>query len=152
LLPTVEVIQADPYDGAAMTDLFRGADAVINLIGILHERLPQLTFERAHVDLARTVVAACRAANVGRLVHMSALNADRAGPSRYLKSKGEAEEIVMASRLAWTIFRPSIIFGRDDSFLNMFAGLMRRLPVIALAAPTARFQPVHVADVVRCSV
>jgi uncharacterized protein YbjT (DUF2867 family) len=152
LLPTVEVIQGDPYDGAAMANLFRGADAVINLIGIVNERPPRLTFERVHVELVRNVVAACRTANVTRLLHMSALNADRSGPSRYLRTKGEAEEIVMASGLAWTIFRPSIIFGCEDSFLNMFAKLMRHLPVIALAAPNARFQPVHVADVVRCFV
>jgi uncharacterized protein YbjT (DUF2867 family) len=152
LLPTVEVIEADPQDGVAMTNLFRGADAVINLVGILNERAPRLTFDHVHVELARTVVAACRTANVTRLLHMSALNADRAGPSRYLRSKGEAEEIVMGSGLAWTIFRPSIIFGREDSFLNMFAELMRHLPVIALAAPNARFQPVHVTDVVNCFV
>jgi uncharacterized protein YbjT (DUF2867 family) len=152
LLPTVEVIQADPQDGAAMTNLFRGADAVVNLVGIVNERAPRITFDRVHVALARTVVAACRTANVTRLLHMSALNADRAGPSRYLRSKGEAEEIVMGSGLAWTIFRPSIIFGREDSFLNMFAKLMRHLPVIALAVPNARFQPVHVADVVHCFV
>jgi NADH dehydrogenase len=152
LLPTVEVIQADPQDGVAMTNLFRGADAVINLVGILNERAPRLTFDHVHVELARTVVAACRTANVTRLLHMSALNADNAGPSRYLRSKGEAEEIVMGSGLAWTIFRPSVIFGREDSFLNMFAELMRHLPVIALAAPNARFQPVHVTDVVNCFV
>lgn len=152
LLPTVEVLQADPQDGAAMINLFRGAAAVINLVGIVNERPPGITFDRVHVELARTVVAACRTANVTRLLHMSALNADRAGPSRYLRSKGEAEEIVMGSGLAWTIFRPSIIFGREDSFLNMFAKLMRHLPVIALAAPNARFQPVHVTDVVDCFV
>ncbi len=152
LLPTVEVLQADPQDGAAMTDLIRGADAVINLVGIVNERAPRITFDRVHVELARTVVAACRTANVTRLLHMSALNADRAGPSRYLRSKGEAEEIVMGSGLAWTIFRPSVIFGREDSFLNMFAKLMRHLPVIALAAPNARFQPIHVADVANCFV
>ena len=150
LLPTIEVIEGNPHDNAAMVALFRGADAVVNLIGILHERTPQATFERVHVDLARNVVAACRSANVARLLHMSALNADRNGPSRYLRSKGEAEEIVMSSGLAWTIFRPSVIFGREDSFLNMFANVMRRLPVIALAAPNARFQPIHVTDVVRC--
>ena len=150
LLPTVELIEADPYDNAAMTAVFRGADVVVNLIGILHERAPRMTFERAHVELARSIVAACGNANVPRLLHMSALNADRNGPSRYLRSKGEAEEIVAGSALAWTIFRPSVIFGREDSFLNMFAHLMRRLPVIALAAPNARFQPIHVSDVIRC--
>jgi uncharacterized protein YbjT (DUF2867 family) len=150
LLPTVEVVEMDPYDGGALTRLFHGADAVINLVGVLNERPPRITFEHAHVDMARTVVASCRAAQVPRLLHMSALNADRTGPSRYLKTKGQAEEIVSGSGLAWTIFRPSVIFGRGDSFLNLFARLMRSLPVIALAAPSARFAPIYVEDVVRC--
>ena len=152
LLPTVEAIEGDPYDGAFLVNLLRGSDAVVNLVGILHERPPALTFQRAHVDLARIAVAACRDARVPRFLQMSALNADRAGPSRYLRSKGEAEEIVTGSGLAWTIFRPSVIFGRDDSFLNMFAQLMRHLPVVALAAPHARFAPVYVEDVARCFV
>ncbi|HEY4137928.1 MAG TPA: complex I NDUFA9 subunit family protein [Casimicrobiaceae bacterium] len=152
LLPTAEVIEADPYDGAALTNVFHGADAVVNLIGILNEQPPGNTFARAHVEMARSVVAACRQARVARLLHMSALNADPSGPSRYLKTKGEAEEIVRDSGLAWTIFRPSVIFGRGDSFLNLFARLMRSLPVIALAAPNARFAPIYVEDVARCFV
>ena len=80
------------------------------------------------------MVAACRAAGVARLLHMSALDADRAGPSRYLRTKAEAEAIVAGSGLRWTIFRPSVIFGREDSFLNLFARLSRALPVVALAA------------------
>jgi uncharacterized protein YbjT (DUF2867 family) len=152
LLPTVEVVELDPYDGGALVRLFRGADVVVNLVGILNERAPQITFERAHVELTRTIVASCRAANVARLLQMSALNADPNGPSRYLRTKGEAEEIVASSALAWTIFRPSVIFGREDSFLNMFARLMRSLPVIMLAAPSARFAPIYVDDVVRCFV
>ena len=78
---------------------------------------------------------------------MSALAADRAGPSAYLRSKGEAEAIVRESGLAWTIFRPSVIFGRDDSFLNLFALALRLSPFMALACPNARFQPVYVEDV-----
>jgi uncharacterized protein YbjT (DUF2867 family) len=152
LLPTVEVVEGDPYDSGFLTGLFRGADAVVNLIGILNERPPRVTFERAHVELARIVVAACRNAQTGRLIQMSALNADRNGPSRYLRSKGEAEEIIGSSGLAWTIFRPSVIFGRGDSFLNLFARLMQYLPVVALAAPNARFAPIYVEDVVRCFV
>ena len=149
LLPTVEVVEANPHEPAALAKLARDAAAVVNLVGILHER-GRDTFSRVHVELARNVVNACQAAGVARLLHMSALNADAAAPSRYLRSKGEAEEIVAGSGLRWTIFRPSVIFGREDSFLNLFARLVRHLPVVALAAPQARFQPVYVQDVVRC--
>ena len=146
LLPTVDVVEADVHDPAALASLVRGAGAVVNLVGILHES-GRNTFARVHAELARNVVAACRAGGVRRLVHMSALNADPAGPSRYLASKGEAEAAVAASGLAWTIFRPSVIFGAGDGFLSLFARLARTLPVIALACPDARFQPVYVGDV-----
>ena len=99
------------------------------------------------MGLARKVVAACRAGGAGRLLHMSALNAAAAGPSRYLRTKGEAEAVVREYGLAWTIFRPSVIFGRDDSFLNPFAQALQFLPVMALPCPGARFQPVFVEDV-----
>ncbi len=146
LLPTVDVIEADVHDEATLSRLARGADAVINLVGILHEA-GRVDFDRVHVELARKVVAACRTSGVRRLLHMSAQNADPEGPSRYLRSKGTAEALVAASGLEWTIFRPSVIFGREDSFLNMFAKLERLLPVVALACPGARFQPVFVGDV-----
>ena len=151
LLPTVDVIEADIYDDATLAALVRGAAAVVNLVGILNE--PRRgEFARVHVELARKIVGACRAAGVSRLLHMSALGADPEGPSRYLVTKGEAEAIVAASGLAWTIFRPSVIFGREDRFLNLFARLERMLPVIALACPRARFQPVFVGDVARAFV
>jgi uncharacterized protein YbjT (DUF2867 family) len=146
LLPTVEVLQADVYDPVTLEQLAAGADAMINLVGILNETR-RGDFDRAHVELARKSVAACRAAHVSRLLHMSALNAAPEGPSRYLASKGQAEAIVAASDLAWTIFRPSVIFGREDSFLNLFARLERLLPVVALACAETRFQPVWVGDV-----
>jgi NADH dehydrogenase len=147
LLPTVDVVEADIHEPAALARWLAGADAVVNLVGILNE-IGAETFAGVHVELARKVVAACRAAGVRRLLHMSALNADPAGPSRYLASKGEAEAVVAASGLAWTIFRPSVIFGPGDRFLTLFARLARLMPVIALAAPDARFQPVWVGDVV----
>lgn len=147
LLPTAEVVEADIHDPATLARLVRGADAVVNLVGILNES-GRDTFERVHVELARRVVEACRSCGVTRLVHMSALNADPAGPSRYLASKGEAEKTVTGSDLDWTVFRPSVIFGKGDSFLSLFARLARALPVLALAAPESRFQPVWVGDVV----
>jgi NADH dehydrogenase len=149
LLPTVDVIETDVGDPAVLARLATGAGAVINLAGIISESGTQ-TFDRVHVDVTREEIAACKAGGVRRLLHMSALNADRNGPSRYLRSKGEAEALVMSSGLDWTIFRPSVIFGREDTFLNLFAKLARVLPVIALAGANARFQPVYVGDVAQC--
>lgn len=146
LLPTVDVVETDVHDEAMLSHLTRGVDAAINLVGILHER-NRGDFDRVHIELARKLVAACRTSGVPRLLHMSALNADPEGPSRYLRSKGTAEALVAESGLEWTIFRPSVIFGREDAFLNMFAKLERLLPLVALACPDARFQPVYVGDV-----
>jgi NADH dehydrogenase len=151
LLPTVEVVEADAGDVPALARLAQGAAAVVNLSGIINETGRQ-TFAQAHVEVTRNVVAACKTAGVRRLLQMSALNADPAGPSQYLRSKGEAEALVAASDLDWTIFQPSVIFGRDDSFLNLFANLMRVMPVLALGAPDAKFQPVYVGDVAGCFV
>ncbi len=148
LLPTVDVVEADVHDEAVLARLTRRASVVVNLIGILNE--PRRgEFDRVHVELVRKLVAACGAAGVSRLLQMSALNADPKGPSRYLRSKGEAEALVATSGLAWTIFRPSVIFGREDSFLNLFASLERLAPFIPLACAKAKFQPVFVGDVAR---
>ena len=149
LLPTVDVLEADIHERAVLVRLFTDADVVINLVGILHES-GRATFERVHVDLVRKMVDACATVGVGRLLHMSALGAAPSGPSQYLRSKAEGEAIVEASGLDWTIFRPSVIFGPEDAFLNMFAGLMRWLPIVALASPKARFAPVFVGDVAHC--
>lgn len=151
-LPTVEVATADIHDPPTLEQLARGTDAVINLVGVLHDGRGNKSFKAAHVELARKVVSACRAAGVRRLVHMSALNASTEGPSAYLRSKGEAEGIVLSSGLAVTVFRPSVIFGPEDAFLNMFAGLARLFPVLPLGSPGARFQPVFVEDVARAFV
>jgi NADH dehydrogenase len=151
VLPTVEVVEADANKAPELVRLARRASAVINLVGILNETGAQ-TFARAHVELTKNVIAACKSARVARLVHMSALNADPAGSSRYLRSKGEAETAVATSGLDWTIFEPSVIFGREDRFLNLFAKLMRVLPVMALARADAKFQPVFAGDVAECVV
>lgn len=147
LLPTVDVVAADIHDPQDLARVVRGSEAVINLVGVLHDGRRQHSFREAHVELARKVVAACRDNGVRRLLHMSALGAAAQAPSAYLRTKGEAETIVRESGLDATLFRPSVIFGRDDTFLNLFAALLRLLPVVVLASPNARFQPVFVEDV-----
>lgn len=147
LLPTVELIEADVHDPDDLVHAVHGVEVVINLVGVLHDGRGRQSFAQAHVELARKVVAACRTEGVRRYLHMSALNAATNGSSAYLRSKGEAESIVRKSDLDVTVFRPSVIFGPEDSFLNLFATLVRLLPVVMLGSPDARFQPVFVEDV-----
>jgi NADH dehydrogenase len=146
-LPTADVITANVHDPETLARLMRGCDAVINLVGVLHDGRGNGSFQQAHVELARKVVEACRRTGIRRLLHMSALNADPNASSAYLRSKGEAESFVRRSDLDFTIFRPSVIFGREDHFLNLFAQLQRLFPVLFLAMPSARFQPIFVEDV-----
>lgn len=163
LLPTVEVVEGDLADAGTLARWAAGHDALVNLVGVLHSRRGRPDergpndygpdFARAHVEIAQAAVTACRAAGVRRLLHMSALGAAPDAPSEYLRSKGIGEQVVLAAQdLAVTVFRPSVIFGPDDAFLNLFARLAALLPVLAVACPRARFQPVYVGDVVRAFV
>ncbi len=151
--PGIEMPEANIHCEQTLTELVRGHDAVINLVGILHSRDVQLPYSRdfaqAHVELPKKIIAACKATGVRRLVHMSALKADPKGPSEYLCSKGDGEAIVMAAAqdLDITVFRPSVIFGLGDSFLSMFAKVLKKLPFFPLGFGHARFQPVWAADV-----
>jgi uncharacterized protein YbjT (DUF2867 family) len=156
LLPTVEVIECSVGDAGTLARLARGKDAVVNLVGVLHSRRGRVRgpndygpdFAAAHVELALAAASACREAGVGRLVHMSAIGAAADAPSEYLRSKGFGEKAVLAADdLAVTVFRPSVIFGPEDRFLNLFARLARWFPVLPLACPDALFQPVYVGDV-----
>ncbi len=147
VLPRVMVENCDVHDRPALTRQFEGADAVINLVGILNESGSDGSgFRRAHVELTETVIAACKAAKVPRLLQMSALRAGE-GASHYLRTRADAESRVRDSRLAWTMFRPSVIFGRGDGLFFRFASLLRIAPVLPLARANARFAPVYVGDV-----
>jgi NADH dehydrogenase len=148
LPPGVVLRQVDVYDPDVLRHAFAGSDAVINLVGILNESGDNgRGFRRAHVELVKLVVAACELAGVGRLLQMSSLNAGR-GDSYYLKSRGEAEAVVKASGLDWTLFEPSVIFGPGDGLFARFGALLQKLPVLPLACPDAKFAPVYVGDVV----
>ncbi len=150
VLPTVQVVEADVYDSAQLDRLLQHCDAVINLVGVLHSRPGQPwgpAFERAHVELPRRIAKACLRNRVRRVLHMSALGAAADGPSMYQRSKAEGEKIMLASGLDVTSFRPSVVFGADDKFLNLFAQMQRWLPLMALGGADAKFQPVHVGDV-----
>ena len=148
----VKLVVVDPSDTKQLADCFSGCEAVINLVGILNEQGANQRFHDAHVALSDRVVEACKQAGVWRLLHMSALNANESnGPSAYLKTKGEAENrthTLGQPQLKVTSFRPSIIFGPDDSFFNRFAGLLQSIPgPFPLACPDSRFAPVYVGDV-----
>ncbi len=147
VLPRASVVTADVYDQNALGRHLAGADTAINLVGILNERGNDgKGFHKAHVELTETLIAACRAAGVARLLQMSALRAGE-GESFYLKTRGEAEAKVKSSPLAWTIFRPSVIFGAGDGLFFRFANLLRMTPVLPLARAHAKFTPVYVGDV-----
>ncbi len=145
VLPGVSVRSADVYDDEVLRRQLAGADAVINLVGILtpHGRH---TFQRAHVELTRRLIAACQASGVERLHQMSSLKAGQ-GLSHYLKTRGEADALVKASTLDWTIYQPSVIFGPGDGLVSRFAALLRRMPVLPLARAGARMAPTWVGDV-----
>lgn len=153
VLPTLKLVEGDPYNGVWLQREFAGCDTVVNLVGTLNQSRRQ-GFEQAHVELPRKIIEGCRVSGVRRLLHMSALNASIHGPSEYLRSKGRGEELVhAASGLQVTSFRPSVIFGPRDSFVNRFAALLRLAPgVFPLACPEAKFQPVYVEDVIECFV
>jgi uncharacterized protein YbjT (DUF2867 family) len=163
LLPTADVVETDIFAHGTLEKLARGHDAVVNLVGILHgrrgrpdERGPNdygPDFARVHVELPQAILAACRAGGVRRVLHISALGASPTAPSEYLRSKAIGEEVMLAvDDLDVTAFRPSIVFGPEDKFLNQFAAMLRLLPGLALPCPDARFQPVYVGDVARAMV
>jgi len=150
LVPGVELRQADVHDSGVLKEQLEGADAVINMVGILNESGRNgKGFHRAHVELTEKLIEACREKGVRRLLQLSALNAGK-GDSHYLASKGQAEDLIrQATDLDSTIIQPSVIFGEGDAFFNRFASLLAFVPVLPLACPQARLQPVWVGDVVK---
>ena len=152
-LANLEQVEVDVHDQEQLCAALSGCDAVINLVGILNEGGRNGSgFQHVHVALTDKVVRACRRLNIQRLLHMSAINADAAaGASHYLRSKGEAEDLAHAATgIRVTSYRPSVIFGSEDSFFNRFATLLKLAPLVfPLACARARFAPVFVEDVAK---
>jgi uncharacterized protein YbjT (DUF2867 family) len=144
-LPTVDVVQADVHEERDLLRVMAGCDAVVNLVAILHG--DDADFEHVHVALPRRLSKACAAHGVRRLVHISALGVGPQAPSMYLRSKTAGEAALHTPVLDLTVLRPSVIFGEQDKFMNVFAQLQAVAPVLPLAGSQARFQPVWVEDV-----
>ncbi|MDX1669725.1 MAG: NAD(P)H-binding protein, partial [Limnobacter sp.] len=143
-LPTCQVVQANVHDRAALSRLVDGKDVVINLLGILYSKPGKpygQGFRQNHVELPKALCAVMKSKRVKRLIHISALGVGvkNPAPSQYLRSKTDGEAAVKDSGLSWTILRPSVVFGRNDSFLNMFASFSKLTPVFPLAGAETRF-------------
>lgn len=149
-LPNVQLVQADVHEDAELRRVLQGADAVLNLVAILHGR--EADFERVHARLPQRLAQAALAAGVRRLLHVSALGVAADAPSMYLRSKARGEAVLLQAAalpagLQLTLLRPSVIFGAEDRFLNLFAALQALFPVMPLGGANALFQPVWVGDV-----
>lgn len=149
-LPGLTVQVADVHQPDQLNRLVAGHDVVINLVAILHGN--ERAFRKVHVDLPESLAAACAAAGVRRVIHVSALGAAADAPSLYLRSKAEGEAVLEAADLDLTVLRPSVIFGAGDRFLNLFARMQQVLPLVPLAGARVRFQPVWVQDVAQAIV
>lgn len=145
----VEIHRGDATEPATLAGGLKGCQAVVHLVGIIREFPARgVTFQRLHVEATQNLVAAAQAGGVERFLHMSANGTRESAVADYHRSKWQAEEAVRASGLAWTIFRPSLIFGRDDEFVNMLAALVRKLPVVPVIGDGQyRMSPVAVEDV-----
>jgi len=146
----VEPRRGDVLDAASLPAAIAGRDAVIHLVGIIHEKGNQ-TFDRLHREAVENVVAAMSASGVRRLLHMSAVGAAEDSPSEYGRTKAAGERVVRQSGLDWTIFRPSIVFGPGDGFVSLLAPIVDKNPVFipVIGKGRTRFQPVSVYDVAR---
>ena len=143
----VQAVQANVRAPASVAAALRGADAVVNLVGVLTESGRQ-RFDAVHAFGARAIARAARDAGIGALVHVSAIGADKASPSAYARSKAEGEAAVLEAIPSAVVLRPSIVFGPEDQFFNRFATIARLSPALPLFGGGAtRFQPVFVGDV-----
>ncbi|MET0307819.1 MAG: complex I NDUFA9 subunit family protein [Sphingomonas sp.] len=146
-LGQTQFVAGDVTQPQTLTRALQGSHAVVNLVGILSG-----DFQAVHVAGARNVATAAHAAGVESLVHVSALGADSDSPSAYGRSKAEGEKAMLAAFPNATIVRPSLLFGREDSFVNRFAAMIGATPVVPVLRGAVRFQPIYVADIAQAIV
>jgi len=147
LIPNLEIIHVNVLDERSLNAVFSGSDIVINTIGILNESGKDNTFNNLHYELTKKISNAIKLNKVKRYLYISSLNADPRATSQYLITKGLAETYIRDNTNNFcntTIFRPSIVFGEDDSFFNKFSTILRFLPVFPLACPNSKFMPIYV--------
>lgn len=146
----VDIVQTNIRNVPSVERALEGADAVINLVGIMYEKGKQ-NFESTQLDGARNVAEACKAAGIDRFIHVSAIGADAASKSPYGRTKGQAEAEIKNILPSATIIRPSIVFGPEDQFYNRFAQLSGFAPFLpAIGGGKTKFQPIYAGDVATC--
>jgi NADH dehydrogenase len=148
----VEVRLGDATDPATLEGAMEGCDAVIHLVGIIREFPARgITFEKLHVEATRNMVNAAKGQGIKRYIQMSANGVRPDARADYHKTKWRAEEAVRQSGLNWTIFRPSLIFGPEDEFINELASIIRKTPIVPVFGDgNYRLAPVAVEDVAEC--
>ena len=148
VIKNVDLFLYDPSNTSSFTKHLKDSHVVINTVGILNESR-KITFEDVHFNLVKTLVSKSRENNVAKFIHLSALNADINGPSKYLQSKGRADDYISSNndvKFKTVVFRPSIVFGERDSFFNRFKSLIKYIPIFPLASPNSLFSPIYVKD------
>ncbi|MDH4274536.1 MAG: complex I NDUFA9 subunit family protein [Gammaproteobacteria bacterium] len=158
VVPGVDIVEANIHDQAQLAREINGCDAVINLVGIIKERGFNGTgYRSVHVDLANKLIRACQAKGISRLLQVSVMGADASrGSSYYLRSKGEAEDLIAVAakhNMLTTVFRPSLVFGAGDHFISRFAEMVKKAPgILAIPCAASRMSPVYVGDVAQAIV
>ena len=143
VIKNVDLFLYDPSNSSSFTKHLKDSHVVINTVGILNESR-KITFEDVHFNFVKNLVSKSRENNVAKFIHLSALNADINGPSKYLQSKGRADDYISSNndvKFKTVIFRPSIVFGERDSFFNRFKSLLKYIPIFPLACPNSLFFP-----------
>ena len=150
VLPRLDLVQCDVLTPKAIDRAVDGCDAVVNLLGILNES-SRHTFEAIHIEFNRKLAESLKRHGVRQVIYVSAIGAATGAPSKYLRSKGKAEGILkeIPATVKRTIIRPSVVFGRGDSFTSLFAKLIDLFPALMIPCPEAKFQPIWVEDLAR---